>query len=59
MQGVWGKEILCNRVSLGMIGKSLFCIAVEGAGFSGLDRSKFDRYGLSNGMRDERVSKTT
>jgi len=29
-----GKEILCNRVSLGMIGKNLFCIAVEGAGFS-------------------------
>ncbi len=34
MNGGWGKEILCNRVSLGMIGKSLFCIAMKGAGFA-------------------------
>ena len=34
MNGGWGKEILCNRVSLGMIGKSLLSIAVKGAGFA-------------------------
>ena len=34
MQGIWGKEILCNWVLLGMIGKSLLSITVKGAGFA-------------------------
>ncbi len=34
MNGGWGKEILRNRVSLGMIGKSLLSIAAKGAGFA-------------------------
>ncbi len=34
MQGFWGKEILCNRVLLGRIGKSLFSITVKGARFA-------------------------
>ena len=34
MQEFCGKRILCNWVLLGMIGKSLFCIAVKGAGFA-------------------------
>ncbi len=34
LHGGWGKEILCNRVLLGMIGKSLLSITVKGVGFS-------------------------
>ncbi len=34
MLGFWGEAILCNRVSFGMIGKSLLSIAVKGAGFA-------------------------
>jgi len=34
MQGFCGKEILCYGVLLGVIGKSLFCIAVKGAGLA-------------------------
>ena len=33
-KGFWGKEILYNRVSLRMIGKSLLSITVKGARFA-------------------------